>query len=242
MAIDKATDKIREIVSETDDALFDGLIKTAGAFNIPAKLFSLLKDVFDGANRKDRIRKAVFAVCDELERLDHSIDTQADAPWFRRAVETLVTEAAQSADEHKALQLGIAFARACAPDPENAQRREELATYLRDLAQLSAEDVRMLRILRDVNASAIKTYPNLNDPNPFTANFAKFKALLSETKIHPDDAISTCTRLAGFGLSSEVARNPSSQSPGEHCFRPTRRGLYVAMLLETSSAAPAKTN
>jgi hypothetical protein len=203
MAIDKPTDKIREIVSETDDALFDGLVKTAGAFNIPAKLFSMLKDVFDGTDRKDRVRKAVFAVCDELERLDHSIDTQADAPWFKRAVETLVTEAAQSADERKALQLGIAFARACVPDPENAQHREELPTYLRDLAQLSAEDVRILRILRDVNASAIKTYPNLNDPNPFTENFANLKANLSESKTDPDDAVSTCTRLAGFGLASE---------------------------------------
>src|SRR5580704_15753901 len=106
MAIDKPTDKIREIVSSTDDALFDGLVKTAGAFNIPAKLFSILKDVFDGADRKDRIRKAVFAVCDELERLGHSIETQADTPWFRKAVETLVTEAARSADEHKAMQLG----------------------------------------------------------------------------------------------------------------------------------------
>ena len=57
----------------------------------------------------------------------------------------------------------------------------------------------------------------------FTENFANFKAHLSEMKIHPDDAISTCMRLAGFGLSSEVARNPSSQSPGEHCFRPGQR-------------------
>jgi hypothetical protein len=242
MAIDKPTDKIREIVSTTDDGLFDSLVKTAGVFNIPLKLFSLLKDVLDGADRKDRIRKAVFAVCDELERLGHSIDTQADEPWFRKAVETLVTEAARSADEHRALQIGVAFARGCIPDPDNTQRREELATYLRELAQLSIEDVRMLRILRDVNMSAIKTYPNLNDPNPFTENFSILKAHLSELRIHPDDAVSTCTRLAGFGLAAEVARNPSRQSAGEHCFRPTKRGLYVLMLLEAVSTAPAKAN
>jgi hypothetical protein len=69
----------------------------------------------NGADRKDRIRKAIFAVCDELERLGHSIDTQANATWFKKGAETLVAEAARSADEHKALQLGIAFARGWQP-------------------------------------------------------------------------------------------------------------------------------
>ena len=102
MAIDKPTDKIREIVSTTDDLLFDGLVKTAGVFNIPAKFFSL-QDGFDGADRKDRIRKAIFAVCDELERLGHSIDTPANAPWFKKGAETLVAEAARSADGAQSL-------------------------------------------------------------------------------------------------------------------------------------------
>jgi len=63
MAIDKRTDKIREIISEADDNLLHGLVTTAGVFNIPVKLFSLIEDIFEGADRKDRIRKAIFALC-----------------------------------------------------------------------------------------------------------------------------------------------------------------------------------
>jgi len=157
-------------------------------------------------------------------------------------VEVLITQAVQSADEQNASQLGKAFARGCFPDPENEHRRQELATYLRDLAQLSLEDVRMLRILRDVNASAIRTYSNLHDPNPFTQNFASFKTQIAELKIHPDDALSTCARLAGFGLAVEAARNTSFQAPGEHCYRPTKRGLYVLTLLQAAATLPRETN
>lgn len=63
------------------------------------------------------------------------------------------------------------------------------------------------------------------------------KQLAEQAKIHPDDSVSVCARLMGFGLAFEVARNVTRQSPGEHCFRPTRRGVYLLSLLDAASKA-----
>jgi len=93
----------------------------------------------------------------------------------------------------------------------------------------------MLRLLRDDYREGIQTTPNMHDPNYFTEHFGSFKQMASALKIHPDDCVALGARLSGFGLAYE-ARNIQRQAPGEHCFRPTRRGLYLLALLEAAEA------
>ena len=82
----------------------------------------------------------------------------------------------------------------------------------------------------------------MHDPSYFTEHFEEFKRMATDLNIHVDDRIALGARLSGFGLAYEALRNTNRQSPGEHCFRPTRRGVYLLSLLEAAEAPVAQQN
>ena len=154
-------------------------------------------------------------------------------------MQVMMEEAARSVDNERATKLGIAVAHGCFPTGDNAHRQEDLASYIHDLARLGTDDVEMLKLLRDAYREPIRTTPNMHDPNYFTEHFAEFKKLAADLGIHPDDCVALGARLSGFGLAYEVMFNSSRQTPGEHCFRPTRRGVYLLSLVEASGCLVA---
>lgn len=240
MPIDSPIEKIREIIDEPDDTLLSGLIQAGSAFEPLAAVIAAVKGVLDNQERYGRVRAALRALCGELERLSEALPVDSasalNSDWFRKAIQTMLEEASRATSEARAARIAIAVAHGCFPDDENKHRQADLASYVRDLAQLGVDDVQMLKLLRDAYKAPIKMTPNMHDPNYFTEKFDQFKKMAAELKIHPDDCISLGARLSGFGLAYETARNGSRQSPGEHCFRPTRRGVYLLTLLEASEA------
>ena len=168
------------------------------------------------------------------DRLPHDAEAALTSVWFRRAVQVLIEEAARAANQERAVTLAVAAAHGSFPNEENRHRQEDLASYIRDLAQLGTDDVQMLKLLCDAYREPIKKTPNMHDPNYFTEHFEEFKRLATELNIHVDDRIALGARLSGFGLAYEALRNTSRQTPGEHCFRPTRRGVYLLSLLQAA--------
>ena len=108
-----------------------------------------------------------------------------------------------------------------------ADPNEDIATMIRDLAQLGERDIQVLDILATVHASAIAHMPNLQDHHQFSKETRTFMAAIAKSGIHRDDFLSTCERLRGFGLAAEVLRNTSQMGPEDFCYRPTRRGLAL---------------
>jgi len=108
---------------------------------------------------------------------------------------------------------------------------------IRDIAQLGEKDLQALAMLATVHASAISHTPNLHDPDVFSRETPTLKRKISESGIHPDDFLSTCERLRGFGLAAEVLRNTSQMGPQDYCYRQTRRGLAVLSYLDATATA-----
>jgi hypothetical protein len=80
------------------------------------------------------------------------------------------------------------------------------------------------------------------ETDAFTLRFDEFKRRTAALGIDPDDNVSLGARLSGFGLAYEAPRNTTRQSPVEHCFRPTKRGLYLLALLEAAEHSAEKHN
>ena len=238
MAIDNPLEKIQAILDEKDDPIFGKLVAASALFNPAMKVVAMAKSLIDAGNASDRLKAAIRALCGELQRLDKNMPSNPDQAleqdWFARGVKILIEEAERSTTVERAMLLAKALAHGCFPSDEDKHRQQDVASYIHDLARLGSDDVQMLRLLCEAHGDAIKTTPNMHDPNYFTANFEKFKKLESEQRIHPDDTVSLCARLSGFGLAYEVPRNTNKQAVGEHCFRPTRRGVYVLSLLNAA--------
>src|ERR1019366_3565366 len=139
MAIDSATDKIREIIGEEDDELLGALTQVGGVFQPIVAVAATVKAVVDGADRHHRVCSSIRALCNELDAIREQLPQDATdvlkRPWFRRAMQVMMEEAAGSEDESKARQLGVAVAHGCFPAGDNGHRQEDLASYIHDLAR-----------------------------------------------------------------------------------------------------------
>jgi hypothetical protein len=245
MAIDNRTDKIREIVNESTDTLITALMQSAGAFSPIFAVAAAVKGMFDFADFHDRVFACIRALCDEFEAMRGELPSDAEAvlqsSWFKQAVRTLILQTAMEADERRAVMLARATAHGCFPNKENEHRREDLASYIRDLARLGTDDIAFLKLTRDVYSDEIRRIPNMNRMDDFTNKFAEFKRRTNELSIHVDDTVALGARLSGFGLAYEVPRS-GLQSTSEYSFRPTRRGLYLLSLLDAAEVPTERQN
>jgi hypothetical protein len=254
MPIDDPTEQIRKIVTDPDD-LIDGLapsgfvgtmIQLGGLKSLVFSVAGICKALYDANETKNRCFTAIVAMCDEMDRLaankQRELEDLIQTDWFKRAAKLLLEECARATNDERAVSLAKAAANGCFPNAEDEHRREDLAVYIRDLAQLGSDDIQMLNLLRDAYKEVIKRVPNMNRDNDFTDQFDNYKKLISERKIHPDDGLALCARLEGFGLAFEITRNNSRQSVEEHCFRPTRRGMYLLSLLEAAGVPRKQQN
>lgn len=238
MAIDDPLEKIRQLVKDGDlDGI--GAALQLGAMSSPVfKIFAVAKGIADGYRKGEKVTIAIHALCDELERIQEQwpkdLEKSFETDWFKRAVTVLMEESARAVNEDYARLLARITANGCFPTGQDAHRQENLASYIHDLARLGTDDIQFLKLLKNANLDAIKTAPNLNMSDAFILHFDEFKREAASLGIDPDDTVSLGARLGGFGLAYEAPRNNSRQSPVEHCFRPTKRGLYLLGLLEAA--------
>lgn len=196
------------------------------------KVYAIAKGIFDEQLKGNLLKIAILALCDELERLKShwpsDFESAIDAVWFRRAIIVLMDEAMHAANDDHARLLARVTAHGCFPIGPDADRQEDLASYIHDLARLGEDDVQMLRLLGDAYKDIFKHDPNLRDSNRFTNYNDGFKTMAEKMGIHPDDRLALGARLSGFGLAFE------SVPQDEHFFRPTRRGFYLLSLLKAA--------
>ena len=241
MAIDNALEKIRNMTNEEDNQILSSLIQAGGLFSPIMACIAAGKGVFDISEIKARIWIAIRSLCDELERIRERWPTDAESAlnsvWFKKAVQVLIEESLRAPNEERAVLLAKAAAHGCFPSGENKHRQEDLAIYIHDLAQLGTDDIQMLKILRDAYKDVFRNDPNLREPNHFTQHNESFKHMADKLNIHTDDRLALGARLSGFGLAFESV----PQMEG-HFFRPTRRGIYLLLLLEAAEATKSEQN
>lgn len=172
MAIDNPSEKIRELVEGSD---FDGIgavLQVGGMFSPIFKVVSIAKSIVASRQNGEKIRIAIIALCDELERIrdrwPKDLDSAFDGDWFRRGMTVLMEESARAASEDQARLLARVAAHGCFPTKENQHRQVDLASYIHDLARLGTDDIQMLKMMGDAYQDVFRKNPNLHDPNLFT--------------------------------------------------------------------------
>ena len=205
---------------------------------VPAKLFQILRDQFANGSRFQRIEylftgirlgfQSVQSEIGEVAEQVKAVNAKLEGERFREAVSVACEEAARAASNKKIEQMAAVLVGYVDPTPSAwAAPDEDIATMIRDLAQLGDRDVQVLGILATVHASAVSHMPNLQDPHQFSKETPTLKTAIADSGIHRDDFLSTCERLRGFGLGVEVLRNTSHMGPEDFCYRPTPRGLVL---------------
>jgi len=236
MAIDNPLEKIRQIANEEDSEFFGAALQVSGLALPLFKILAIAKNILDKQLNGNPGKAAIIALCYELERIEaqwpSDFEKALNLPWLRRAVAVLMDEAHRSADEDYARLLGRVAAHGCLPTGPDAHRREDLASYIRDLARLGEDDIRFLKLLR---AAYVKV--KVGDRDGYVGWHNTYKQMALNGGFEEDDRIALGTRLAGFGLAYE---SPDQAVRGQYLVRPTKRGLYLLSLLDAAELPVAK--
>ena len=228
-----------------DERLTDLAQPFVGAKFVVAGLIGALKDQFATASRFQRIEYLLngirlgfhalqLEIGNSTEQIG-SVNAKIEGEPFREAVAAACEEAARATTNKKIEQMSKVLVNYVRPIPcPWAAPDEDVATMIRDLAQLGNKDVQVLNILANVHATAIANMPNLHDPHQFSKETPALTIAIGNSGMHRDDFLSTCERLRGFGLTADVLRNLAHMSPEDFCYRPTRRGLVLLDYLRSS--------
>jgi hypothetical protein len=210
-------------------------------------LVQAIREMFSAKSRNDRVLYLLHGFRLKVRELDsrignleatrESIKAKLETPQFKEAVFAAMEEASRTLSETKIERYAAVLAHCLTPE-EPLESSIDLSTLIRDISQLTDEDVHVLGILRSLYADVIAGQPNVHDPNPFTAKMGELRHAIVNSRLHPDDFRAICERLAGFGLAAEVLRNPSRMDLGDFCYRPTRRGLKLLRLLDKELQSP----
>jgi len=230
---------------EEDNELGELALGVVASLFPPAAVFKAFKDRFDQRNREGRSKyfyKALVLILRAVERglatntarlaeLQQTIESRE----YKEAIATAAEESIRSASKRKVHEFVAVIAGSLTGSSSWADRSEDVAAMIRDIAQLREKDLKVLAILKTVHAVAIESAPDLYEPDAFSRETATLMRKVSESGIHSDEFLSMCERLRGFGLAAEVLRSTSQMAPHDYCYRPTRRGLAVLDYLEAVS-------
>lgn len=222
--------------AEHDSEAADSALAVSGLLSPFLEVVAGVRESFRNTERKRRTEYLFSALDLKFRELDKTCESneaelsrikeRIASPAFREAVQMAAEEAVRAGSLKKLDRFAAVLAGSVTP-AQWADPKQDIAAMIRDLAQLGDRDIEVLGILATVHASAISHMPNLHDPDAFSRETPRLKTAIAESGIHPDDFLSTCERLRGFGLGAEVLRNTSHMGPQDFCYRPTRRGLSL---------------
>src|SRR6266851_5711344 len=190
-------------------------------------LGALIRDRFLSKNRAERANYLIRAVrlkFIEVDKRIGSVEEQVKAVnakvasrEFQEAAAVAAEESVRATNLQKIDQFASILVGSLTPN-QWAAPDEDIATMIRDIGQLGDRDMKVLGMLEAVHASAITSSPNLYEPDAFSRETAALMRDVRLSGIHSDDFLSTCDRLRGFGLATEVLRNTAHMAPHDYCY------------------------
>jgi hypothetical protein len=172
------------------------------------------------------------ALVSEFRRLDQTIESirHLKSPHgFAQATKEAVNASLYTSNVTKIKRFAAILGFSVTHQEENTDW-DEVASYIRDIAQLSDQDIEALKILYSAHEPLLSGKTVDLNPNNFVDRMKYVTQAIQTAKIEPDEFYSRCSRLNGFGLAIEVQNTPNV-SFGRYCYRPTMRGTRLITMI-----------
>ena len=234
MSIDDPIEATKNQWKEQPDRALEVILEVAGTMVPFAGIVNVVRKYFSADTVNGKVEALLRALENEVRRLGKKLESLSDkleSPEFAETLVVAVTETIRTTSNNKIQRFGSILGLALASDAISTTW-DDAASYIRDISQLGEEDIQALRILYSVQKDiyALRTYST--DPNPYTEKIKEVVTAVDRSGLSRDDFYSRCSRLSGFGLALEVQRNDGRMSPGDHCFRLTKRGVQLLELIK----------
>jgi hypothetical protein len=105
------------------------------------------------------------------------------------------------------------------------------ASYIRDLSQLGDDDIRVLRILHELQRAAFIGHDQKPDQPQLAGMMERALITAEREDMSREDVYSRCARLNGFGLTLQMER-PRGMVAVDYVYRLTRHGKHLIDILQ----------
>lgn len=253
MAIDSRVDAVERQYPEPGESIFP-LALTAAELALPHtgllfKFVELIRGHFSTKEREERAAQFLAILRDHekllevlgqnLEKVNVSVEDLAEA------VQVAAWRDAEAFNDAKRDR----YARILGNAVRSHDKIQDLASFIRDVEQLSESDVSVLKALNNTmneegdwtNQSGPVSLWKVH-PNVFIQRRQEMASQIAEAlgigasvdvalRLNPEVGYSVCARLQGFGLAHEIQLSAREVPIGDYCFRPSQRGLMLLKLL-----------
>lgn len=237
--IDDEIEAVKKQYPDESNSAFNLILSVAGQFNLLAGVVNTIKQQFSGAAATQKVMALLNAFEQTIRRLERNVErlsSRLESPEFVETLTVAVNETIRTSDRNKIERFAVVLGYSVA-DLTKALSLQEASAYIRDLAQLSEADIEAMRILYSIQSPLFIDGAVPTNPNPYTEVIDKVLAAVDRTRVSREEFYSRCSRLNGFGLAIEVMRNNNRMSPGDHCFRLTKRGARLVEILTPPTEA-----
>jgi len=234
MAIDNPYDAIAKAYKDDSDQILSRILDVFGHFEPLTGAVNVVRKQFSREATIARVTALLSQLVEDIQRDGAEIKDltqRVESPEFAETIIAAVNESIRTTSLEKVKRFAKVLGHSLTSH-RNVQW-DEAAAYIRDIAQLTEQDVNVLRILHSVQKELFLGKNIALSPNSYTERNNDVLDLAHKSGIPRDEFYSRCGRLHGFGLAIEVQRNDSRVSPGDHCFRLTTRGRDLISILST---------
>ena len=239
MAIDDPYDAIEKAFPVEKPYFPNILAEIMARYLLPEAVTEALGVVFDRLQPNAQLQRAtetIKLIVADLKDLKEKKASKEELDDVKEAMQlTIRFDAAEFNDRKRERYIKIIG---------NALRGEKqidnLASYIQDVERLGERDFVALKVLNKVMNQARDT-DKLRDfhPNDFTRRRQELAVQMAQAlggeyqgqSFSREEGYDACNRLQGFGLAHEIETSPRQVPVGDYCFRPSRRGLRLLILI-----------
>jgi hypothetical protein len=219
---------------ERGNTAIDILFDVADKFDPSPGLVNFIRRFYSDAAKERRVMALLEALESEIRRHDQTIETilhnlKSPDGFTQTLVETAEI-AMRTIDIMKIKRFAAILGFSVTYGDENTDW-DEVTAYIRDISQLTDQDIETLRILYTVYSQLFSGDSIDLNPNQFVDRMKYVTQATQMAGMQPDEFYSRCLRLSGFGLAIEVQKTPNVAF-GHYCFRPMSRGKRLITMIQ----------
>jgi hypothetical protein len=201
---------------------FAGVVAVFRQFSSQAETNARVRALFDA------LEWYVHRHESKLEEL--TLEKQLETASSKEAVVAAVTEALFSPDVNKIKRFGAILGHNLMGQSGRVEW-ESAAAYIRDLARLGDDDIRILRLLHNLQRGMFLGRDQTPDQVQFGGTMERVLIDAEREGVSREDVYSRCARLNGFGLTLQMER-PRGMIAVQYVYRLTRHGKHLMDILQ----------
>lgn len=234
--IDNPVEAIREAYKEEQQPGHQTVqlaLAVLGTFVPLIAIYNAVRQHFTGEEAKKRVEGLFSEILNILNALGKNIDglsAKIESPEFLQTMIEAVDRTARTASKRKVKRFAAVLAHELVFGDSSEQGWEDAAAYLRDIAELSEADIKVLSYLYKFQSRifAGNRLPNHNDVYD---SYAQLLGHAEDRGIHRDEFYARCAKLSGFGLVLPVEKKKGYVGPDDYSFRLTLMGKHLVEVL-----------